>query len=394
MPSKPEKPSKAKEIALLEMLSLVYEEMDLDVIEERFVSLTAEIFGFDRVGLFFVKHRKGMLQGKLCAGFDAGQISSLEIPVDSNFVLTKPLVSGFPYFSRGNEKDPFLDQLGLRQFALIPIVNKKRLPCWQMKNCQQKGCPAFGKKWLRCWLVPGTKCGSIPSDQIAEKEKLCRECNVYAQQDVDCVEGVLVVDNSLTQTPINQEKVTILSIIAHAVGAAINNAKVFSRTLREAIHDELTGLYNRRFFNERLVDEVDRARRYNSSFSLVICDIDQFKQVNDTFGHPIGDKVLTRIASELKDNIRSSDMVARYGGEEFALLLLNTDKEMAGKLANELRRKIAASIIHEIEGRQVTASFGVATYGADAITLEGLVAKADRALYLAKSQGRNQVIAL
>ncbi|MDH3394289.1 MAG: GGDEF domain-containing protein [Desulfobulbaceae bacterium] len=384
----------SKELALLEMLSLVYEEMDLDTIEERFVNLTADIFGFDRVGLFFVKHRKGVLQGKLCKGFDPGIISSLEIPLNGKSIFIKPLITGFPLISSEEPTDPHTQKLGIHDFALIPIVNKKRLSCWQIKKCTKADCPAYGKKWLRCWLVPGTKCGNIPLDDCDRKEEMCRECEVFAKQDSDTAEGVIVVDNSTSKKPIAMESITLLSIVAHAVGGAICNAKVYSRTLRESIRDELTELYNRRFFNERLVDEVDRARRYGGIFSLLFCDIDHFKEVNDTFGHPTGDKVLVRIANILRENIRSSDMVARYGGEEFTILLLNTDKNLARTLAEQICRAIAAAMIPEIDGRQVTVSIGLATFNDDSISFEGLMAKADRAMYLAKNKGRNQVIAL
>ncbi|MDH4164169.1 MAG: sensor domain-containing diguanylate cyclase [Nitrospirota bacterium] len=317
-----------KETALLEMLSLVYEEMDINVIEERFVDLTADIFGFDRVALFFVKHRKGMLQGKLCKGFVPGTISSLEIPVSTENLLTRPLVTGLPVFSKAVPHDDDIVKLGLKNFALIPIVSKKRLSCWQIRKCYKDDCPAFGKRWLRCWMVPGTKCGDIPLDDIEQKEQLCRECEVYAQLEANAVEGVMIVDNSISNRPIPPEEVALLSIVAHAVGGAINHAKLYSRTLRESIHDELTGLYNRRFFNERLLDEVERTRRYGGSFSILICDIDHFKRINDTYGHPIGDRVLVQVASLLQNNIRSNDMACRYGGEEFALLLLNSDKDL------------------------------------------------------------------
>ena len=385
-----------KELALLEMLSLVYEEMDLDTIEERFVNLTADIFGFDRVGLFFVKHRKGVLQGKICKGFNIGQISSLEIPLTSNSLFTKPLITGFPILSSDTRhvSDPYIEKIGLHNFALIPIVNKKRLSCWQIKSCTKTDCPAYGKKWLRCWLVPGTKCGDIPLDDCTKKEETCRECEVFAKQDTGTAEGVMIVDNSNSKTPIDREQTTILSIIAHAVGGAINNAKVYSRTLRESIRDDLTELYNRRFFNERLVDEVDRSRRYGGIFSILLCDIDHFKEINDTFGHPIGDKVLIRVASILRDNIRSSDMIARYGGEEFSILLLNTDKNLARTLAGQLCRTLAASMVPEIDGKQITVSIGIATFNDDSISFEGLLSKVDRAMYLAKNQGRNQVMAL
>jgi diguanylate cyclase (GGDEF)-like protein len=227
-----------------------------------------------------------------------------------------------------------------------------------------------------------------------QKEQLCRECEVYAQQEVEGVEGVMLVDNSVSQRPIIPQEVTLLSIVAHAVGGAINNAKVYSRTLKESIHDELTGLYNRRFFNERLLDEVERTRRYGGHFSILICDIDHFKRINDTYGHPVGDRVLVQVASLLQNNIRSNDMACRYGGEEFALLLLNSEKDLALRLAEQLRKKLAAAAMPDIGGNSVTASFGVATFGKDSISFEGLVSKADQSLYLAKMRGRNQVCAL
>ncbi len=388
----PEEALPSKEVALLEMLSLVYEEMDLNAIEERFVDLTAEIFGFDRVALFFVKHRKGMLQGKLCKGFAPGTISSLEIPVAADNLLTKPLVTGFPVFHSGHEGDSHVRALGLQNYALVPIVSKKRLSCWQIKKCSRNDCPAFGRKLLRCWMVSGTKCSDgVPCDPAEKEQKLCRECEVYARQEVDAVEGVMIVDNSISQRPIDPREVTLLSIVAHAVGGAINNAKVYSRTLRESIHDELTGLYNRRFFNERLLDEVERTRRYGGHFSILFCDIDHFKRVNDTYGHPVGDQVLIQVATLLQNNIRSNDMACRYGGEEFTILLLNSDKELAVRLAEQLRTKLAATAMAEIGGGSLTASIGVATYGTDSISFEGLVNKADQALYLAKLNGRNQV---
>jgi diguanylate cyclase (GGDEF)-like protein len=383
-----------RDLALLEMLSLIYEEMDLDTIEERFVDLTAEIFKFDRVALLFVKHRKGILQGKLCKGFDPGMISSLEIPILTENIFTKPLITGFPLISDKREADPLPATIGLTNFALIPIVNKKRLSCWQIKKCGQTDCPAFGQRWLRCWLVPETLCFNSSSSALnGSKMEQCRECQVFTQQDVDSVEGVLLADNSLSGMVITTECLSILAIIAHAVGVAIDNTKIYSRTLREAIQDDLTGLPNRRYFNERLLEEVDRARRYNSSFSLVFCDIDHFKQVNDTFGHPVGDRVLAQVATILRENLRSSDSVARYGGEEFALLLFNTKKEQALHLAEVLRQKIAEPLIPDLHGRRVQASFGLAVFGDDSSSFEGLIAKADQALYQAKALGRNRVCA-
>ena len=166
---------------------------------------------------------------------------------------------------------------------------------------------------------------------------------------------------------------------------------MYSNALREAIHDDLTRLHNRRYFNERLIDEVDRAKRYGNQISLLFCDIDYFKNVNDTYGHPIGDDVLRWIGNMLRSKLRKTDVVARYGGEEFAIILLNTEKNKAYDIANGLRSSIADQGLPGNDRVRATLSIGVATYGEDAITFEGLINCADKALYKAKSQGRNRV---
>jgi GGDEF domain-containing protein len=353
---------KLNDVAIFEMLSLIYEEMDVDSIEERFVDLVSEAFSFDRVGLFFIKHKKGVLQGKLCKGFEPGTISSLEIPVEEKYLFTRPLISGFPLWDVVAENDFHARKMGLNNFALVPIVNKKRVPCWKVKGCEARDCPAFGKRWLRCWLVPDTKCndGSVPT--FEDKMKNCRACPVFASQNIDTVEGVMLVDNSISNKPIDSDMITVLSIIAHAVGVAINNSKVYTKTLKVAIKDELTGLHNRRYFNERLLDELERAKRYSVDVTLLLADIDHFKQVNDTHGHP-----------------------------EFALLLLNTTKQKAVEIAEGLRTVIEKTSEKETNGIKISASFGVAAFGEDANSFEGLISKADKALYFAKAQGRNRV---
>ncbi|MCX5864846.1 MAG: GGDEF domain-containing protein [Deltaproteobacteria bacterium] len=376
--------------AIPEMLSLIYEEMDVDTIEERFVNLVAEIFSFDRVGLFFVKHRRGVLQGKLCKGFTPGAISSLEIPIAGDSLFAKPLLSGYPFWESTGETDPFVQALGLTNFALIPIINNKRIACWDIKQCGEQQCPAYDKKWVRCWLLSQTKCCSATPQGTSDK--ICGQCPVFLRYDSRATEGVMLVDNSLSGQPIEKETVMLLSIIAHSVGMAINHSKAFTNVLQESIRDELTGLHNRRYFNERLVDELERAKRYDSRFSLLFADIDHFKAVNDTLGHQVGDAVLASLGRLFHRHLRHSDVVARYGGEEFAMLLLDTDKEKAVAIADHLRAAIAMEpVAHGEPPVKITVSFGVATHNEDGHSLEGLLGKADKALYCAKAQGRNRV---
>jgi diguanylate cyclase (GGDEF)-like protein len=202
----------------------------------------------------------------------------------------------------------------------------------------------------------------------------------------------MIVDNSISNRPITDKTVTVLSIIAHTVGMAINNSKLYLKTLDVAIRDPLTGLHNRRYFNERLLDEVERASRYAEHLSLVICDIDHFKKINDSYGHPAGDTVLCGVADTLRNNIRKNDIVSRYGGEEFAMLLLNTEKAQAAAIAEKIRRAFEEGSFSLNGGDiRLTLSFGLSSFGVDSSTFEGLISCADQALYSAKARGRNMV---
>lgn len=161
--------------------------------------------------------------------------------------------------------------------------------------------------------------------------------------------------------------------------------------LREqAIHDPLTGLYNRRYLNETLTREISRAERENAPLSMIISDIDQFKMINDTYGHLIGDKFLVEIANLMKNHACGSDIICRYGGEEFLMVLPDTTLISATKRAEEIMKKCAKIIIqHEGKDLQVTISSGVASYSNHGKEAEEIIIKADEALYRAKSQGRN-----
>jgi diguanylate cyclase (GGDEF)-like protein len=161
-----------------------------------------------------------------------------------------------------------------------------------------------------------------------------------------------------------------------------------------AIRDGLTGLYNHRYFQEALAVELVRSRRYNRSVSLVFMDVDYFKKYNDAHGHPDGDKMLIALANIFRDSVRVSDSIARYGGEEFVLLLPETTKENALRIAEFIRKKVHD---HPFPGREtqplgrVTISLGIATFPQDGTDGSSLIERADKALYEAKRAGRNKV---
>lgn len=158
---------------------------------------------------------------------------------------------------------------------------------------------------------------------------------------------------------------------------------------RLSVTDGLTGLYNRRYLVQRLTDEKARSGRSGQPFTVLMADVDKFKDYNDTFGHPAGDEVLKKVGAILKESMRSTDCAARYGGEEFCVLFTSTTTDEVLALAERIRAKIEAT---EMQGRKVTLSIGVASLPEAGKTAEAVVAAADEALYQAKREGRNRVV--
>ena len=152
--------------------------------------------------------------------------------------------------------------------------------------------------------------------------------------------------------------------------------------------DELTGAWNRRRFEETIETEMDRLRRYGQRLSLMILDVDHFKKINDLYGHSIGDQVLIDLSNTIRSSLRVSDSLTRWGGEEFIILCPNTTVETVSKLAERLRKEVSSIKFQEVEN--ITLSFGVAECGAEE-TWEQWLHRADKALYLAKSGGRDRV---
>jgi diguanylate cyclase (GGDEF)-like protein/PAS domain S-box-containing protein len=198
--------------------------------------------------------------------------------------------------------------------------------------------------------------------------------------------GTLAVGFSGCRIPPGSEEV--LGRFAELVAMAIANAQTLQTLVRRATTDSLTGLANHHAFRERLLAEIQRARRHHHPLSLVLLDIDHFKAVNDAHGHPVGDRVLVEVARRLRDNARQDELVARLGGEEFAWLMPETDLHGAHHAAERLRRQMEATPFDGVG--PVTMSAGVCSCPPDdAFDAAALVALADRALYLAKESGRN-----
>lgn len=175
-----------------------------------------------------------------------------------------------------------------------------------------------------------------------------------------------------------------------------NDIKDLAVLKQESITDALTGLRNRRYFDQRISEEVALSTRYKLPLTLMLIDVDHFKKVNDTYGHTVGDEVLQTLSKIIQNVVRDSDIVARYGGEEIVIITPNTTKEEAAILAERLREKVeqtkVATIATTQEVVQVTISIGLCSLSPIITDKEALLEESDQSLYLAKKHGRNRVV--
>ncbi len=207
--------------------------------------------------------------------------------------------------------------------------------------------------------------------------------------------GVININNDHTPRVFTEQDQEILMLFANQAAIALENARLYGELEKLAITDGLTGLPNHRTFQERLLREISRAERFKQEISLIILDIDHFKLVNDKYGHQVGDQVLRRVGNTLQDQLRKMDFVARYGGEEFAVIMPQTRKNVAIRIAERLRESVAQGRYLKAEpDRSITISLGLAEYPSDATEPPALVEMADRALYISKERGRNRVTAV
>jgi diguanylate cyclase (GGDEF)-like protein len=201
--------------------------------------------------------------------------------------------------------------------------------------------------------------------------------------------GVLVLDTARPGA-FNANDTQPLESVADICATAIQNAHYVERVKQLAYLDGLTGIFNRRFFELRIVEEIDRARRYGTGLAVLMVDIDQFKRLNDEFGHLLGDEVLRQVSSIFHQQLRKIDVLCRYGGEEFAILLSQTNAVHALGVAEKLRKTVEAWQFPGVP-RPVTISAGTANYSEHGTSRDELVKAADAGLYAAKQAGRNRV---
>jgi diguanylate cyclase (GGDEF)-like protein len=237
-------------------------------------------------------------------------------------------------------------------------------------------------------LETGEPCEATVDGVGALSHPMRRGDDVHAR-----VSGVVSV--ARRDRPFSVAERELFHYLAEQAAVSIENVGLHETVERQAVTDELTGLFNRRRFQEAMATEVERSKRFGQPVGLVLLDLDDFKAVNDTYGHQQGDLVLREVARVLRETSREIDEPARYGGEELAVVLPGTDLEGAYNLAERVRAGIEELALPLLDGEGtlgVTASFGVATLPGSADDMRELVAAADEALYRAKRAGKNRTV--
>ena len=184
----------------------------------------------------------------------------------------------------------------------------------------------------------------------------------------------------------------IFSIIGfiYTITTSKKHTKLIDELKDEAMHDGMTGLLNHKFFEKRLDEEIERSNRYEEKITLLFLDLDNFKRINDTYGHQFGDYVLKVTASIIADNVRNIDVVSRYGGEEFSVVLVNADKEDSLNTAERIRKQIEDfNFCDKKINERLTISIGMGEFPKDGKNREDIIKYSDLRMYMAKRDGRN-----
>ena len=201
--------------------------------------------------------------------------------------------------------------------------------------------------------------------------------------------GILTLHSS-THKAFRGSELQPLEAVADICANSIQNAHYVERVKQLAYLDGLTGIFNRRFFEMRINEEIERSKRYSTGMAVIIADIDHFKRLNDEFGHLLGDEVLRQVSSIFHQQVRKMDVVCRYGGEEFAILLTQTNEQQALTVAEKLRKQVQEWQFPGVP-RAITISAGVAAFPTHGRSRDEIVRTADKGLYVAKQDGRNLV---
>ena len=203
---------------------------------------------------------------------------------------------------------------------LSRVKKEVKVRCWELKGCSRQDCPAYENTCRRCWLIAGTMCGGKPIGEFALKYISCADCEVYR--------AAVMAD------PADEVYEHLITLVY-----SLRERQLELKSM--ALHDRLTGLYNRACLDLTVSQERKRIKRYGGCFVVTMIDIDNFKQINDTYGHLHGDGILREFAALLKSSVRESDLIYRYGGDEFIIVSLETSASKIGGMIDRIERNIS-----------------------------------------------------
>jgi diguanylate cyclase (GGDEF)-like protein len=242
--------------------------------------------------------------------------------------------------------------------------------------------------------LPGRDIKAMDRQVIFDEETQIRglgALKIFPLTAGDRILGTLVAGSR--KKALDQDVLRMLEVMAIQAAQAVLRAQLFEQMERMATTDGLTSLLNHRTFQSKADEYLAQSKRYQRKVSLILTDIDHFKSVNDTYGHPTGDAVLRGVAKILRDKARDTDIVARYGGEEFAIIMPETDAKGAQVIAERIREAVKAEVFQtEMGPLKVTLSLGIATGPDYGYEKQQLIDLADQCLYHAKRHGRNQTV--
>ena len=339
--------------------------------------VTAHVgLGFNRAILFLTNESEGVIEGKMGIGADTGEEASrIWNKIEGARMGLEDLIVA--YKLSGKMIDSSLNKLVLN--LKIPLNESGGIIAVTALN----------------GMVLHIKEETVRDrqDDVIIKLLKPREFVSVPLKSKNKVLGVLFADNIFTQEPINNEDIRILMMFANQAGLAIENSFLYEQTVIQAQSDSLTKLWNHGYFQNILDKEVDNAKRLGWPLSLLLIDMDNFKNYNDSLGHQAGDRILADIANIFKSSSRKLDYVCRYGGEEFAIILTRTEKKEAFEIAERLRNQIYSHAFWKEEVqplRKLTVSIGLASFPQDAQDKQQLLSLSDQMLYQAKREGRNR----
>ncbi len=273
------------------------------------------------------------------------------------------------------------------------VLESLKLPCSEEGGslglvCRDKRPMIFG---LKDFIPPKYKLRPPLSDVEALRSRAFIVVPVCVEGDKSAI-AVIAADRKHSGGDVSNDDLVTLEILCDVAGTTLARLRLEKQLQHLATIDGLTGLFNRRFWMERAEEELQRAKRYGYPVSFIMLDIDDFKEVNDTWGHQAGDKVLKGVAEIIRRGIRGVDIAGRYGGEEFVVMLPHTSGEDAYTVAERLRRTLEGTKVGV--PKVITATFGVSWYNPEEgdVSLDELLLRADRALYRGKAQGKNRVV--